>query len=92
MPSPDPLRAAVPKAFICLVPDSTTREQDAARAIFAHARERLSGYQRVRIVEFVTDLPKTISGRIRRVELREREARRVAGQTVGGQFLERDYR
>ena len=92
VPSPDPLRAAVPKAFICLVPDATTREQDAAREIFAHARERLSGYQRVRIVEFVTDLPKTISGKIRRVELREREAQRVAGQTVGGQFLERDYR
>ena len=92
VPSPDPLRAAVPKAFITLALDATTREQEAAREIFAHARERLSGYQRVRIVEFVTELPKTISGKIRRVELREREARRVADQVPDNQFLERDYR
>ncbi len=92
VPSPDPVRAAVPKAFICLVQDATARQQEAARAIFAHARERLSGYQRVRIVEFVTELPKTISGKIRRVELREREATRVARQVGEGQFLERDFR
>jgi acetyl-CoA synthetase len=92
VPSPDPVRGAVPKAFICLVADPATRQQVAAREIFAHARERLSGYQRVRIVEFVPDLPKTISGKIRRVELREREAQRVAAHTTGSQFLERDYR
>jgi len=92
VPSPDPVRAAVPKAFITLALDATTRQQEAAREIFAHARERLSGYQRVRIVEFVSELPKTISGKIRRVELREREAARVAGQTDEGQFLERDFR
>ncbi|HEY3339818.1 MAG TPA: AMP-binding protein [Propionicimonas sp.] len=92
VPSPDPLRAAVPKAFITLALDAATRQQDAAREIFAHARERLSGYQRVRIVEFVTELPKTISGKIRRVELREREARRVAEKSPDNQFLESDYR
>jgi len=92
VPSPDPLRAAVPKAFICLVQDAAARQQEAAREIFAHARERLSGYQRVRIVEFVTELPKTISGKIRRVELREREARRVAQQVPDNQFLESDFR
>jgi len=92
VPSPDPLRAAVPKAFITLAMDAATRQQEAAREIFAHARERLSGYQRVRIVEFVTELPKTISGKIRRVELREREAKRVAEQVRDNQFLESDYR
>jgi acetyl-CoA synthetase len=92
VPSPDPLRAAVPKAFICLVQDLAANPQDAAAEIFAHARERLSAYQRVRIVEFVHELPKTISGKIRRVELREREANRVAEQTAEGQFLERDFR
>jgi len=92
VPSPDPLRAAVPKAFITLAMDAATRQQEAAREIFAHARERLSGYQRVRIVEFVTELPKTISGKIRRVELREREARRVAEQVRDNQFLESDFR
>lgn len=92
VPSPDPVRAAVPKAFVCLVQDATARQQEAARAIFEHARERLSAYQRVRIVEFVTELPKTISGKIRRVELREREADRVANDDADGQFLERDFR
>ncbi len=92
VPSPDPLRAAVPKAFICLVQDAAARQQEAAREIFTHAQERLSGYQRVRIVEFVTELPKTISGKIRRVELREREAQRVAQQVPDNQFLESDFR
>jgi len=92
VPSPDPVRAAVPKAFICLVQDLAAKPQEAAEEIFAHARERLSAYQRVRIVEFVTELPKTISGKIRRVELREREANRVAADASEGQFLERDFR
>ena len=92
VPSPDPLRAAVPKAFICLVQDAAGRQAEAAREIFEHARARLSAYQRVKIVEFVTELPKTISGKIRRVELREREAVRVQAQDTTGQFLERDFR
>ncbi len=92
VPSPDPLRAAVPKAFVCLVTDATSRPQDAAKEIFEHARKRLSAYQRVKIMEFVTELPKTISGKIRRVELRQREAERVAAEDLAGQFLERDYR
>jgi acetyl-CoA synthetase len=92
VPSPDPVRAAVPKAFVCLVQDLAEKPQEAAAAIFAHARERLSAYQRVRIVEFVNELPKTISGKIRRVELREREAIRVAERSAADQFLERDFR
>ncbi|UUT35167.1 AMP-binding protein [Microbacterium elymi] len=61
-------------------------------AIFAHARERLSAHQRVRIIEFVDDLPKTISGKIRRVDLRAREAARVVAGDAAGQHLDRDYR
>ena len=92
VPSPDPVRAAVPKAFVCLVQDVAAVPEAAARAIFAHARQRLSAFQRVRIVEFVHELPKTISGKIRRVELREREAARVAAASLVGQFLEADFR
>ncbi|MCE1174699.1 MAG: AMP-binding protein [Propionibacteriales bacterium] len=91
VPSPDPLRAAVPKAYICLTASASDHE-DAARQVYAHARERLSAFQRVKIVEFVDDLPKTISGKIRRVELREREAKRVSAGDESGQFRERDYR
>jgi hypothetical protein len=70
VPSPDPLRLAVPKAYVALVPGhEPTRET--ALSILAYARERLAPYKRVRRLEFA-ELPKTISGKIRRVELRAR--------------------
>jgi acetyl-CoA synthetase len=73
VPSPDPLRLAVPKAFVALVPGhEPTRET--ALSILAYARERLAPYKRVRRLEFA-ELPKTISGKIRRVELRARAQR-----------------
>jgi acetyl-CoA synthetase len=76
VPSPDPLRLCVPKAFVTLVagyePDAET-----ARSIFLHIRARVSAYKRIRRLEFNT-LPKTISGKIRRVELRQAERGRAA--------------
>lgn len=93
VPSPDPVRAAVPKAFVRLVDGLTVDGQEVARAIFAHARERLSSYERVRILEFVADLPKTISGKIRRIDLRQQEAEHVAkGDHCDLEYLERDFR
>ena len=71
VPSPDPVRLAVPKAYIALAPGHEPGEE-VARSILAHAREKLAPWQRVRRVEFF-ELPKTISGKIRRVELRGRE-------------------
>jgi len=72
VPSPDPIRTAVPKAYVVLSPEySPTAET--AKAIFAHAREALPPYARIRRLEFVTELPKTISGKTRRVELRQNE-------------------
>jgi len=71
VPSPDALRLAVPKAYVVLAsgyePTAAT-----AREILAFARERLAPYQRIRRIEF-GELPKTISGKIRRVDLRRRE-------------------
>jgi len=85
VPSPDPLRLSVPKAFIALRPGvEPTREL--AAAIFAFARERLSPYKRIRRLEF-TELPKTISGKIRRVELRKAEA---AGGRAATEYREED--
>ena len=68
VPAPDALRAAVPKAYVTLTADA---RPDAATAlsIFRHLRARLSPYKRIRRLEFA-ELPKTISGKIRRVELR----------------------
>ena len=76
VPSPDPLRLAVPKAYVLLAPGhKPTRET--ALSIMSFARGQLARYKRVRRLEFA-DLPKTISGKIRRVELRAEENERVA--------------
>jgi acetyl-CoA synthetase len=91
VPSPDPIRLAVPKAYVVLAagyrPDAET-----ARSILAFAREHLAPYKRIRRLEF-TDLPKTISGKIRRVELRgrEREVHRDPSAVVGGEYREEDF-
>ncbi|WP_031511267.1 AMP-binding protein [Streptomyces megasporus] len=73
VPSPDPVRLAVPKAYIVLA-DGWEPGPETAEAIFAHSRAVLAPYKRVRVLEFA-ELPKTISGKIRRVELREHAAR-----------------
>jgi acetyl-CoA synthetase len=68
VPSPDPLKLAVPKAYVILRA-GVEPNRETALALFRFIRERLSPYKRIRILEFA-DLPKTISGKIRRVELR----------------------
>jgi acetyl-CoA synthetase len=74
VPSPDPMRLAVPKAYVVLRA-GLEPSADVARSILAFCRERLAPYKRVRRVEFA-ELPKTISGKIRRVELRGAEQQR----------------
>jgi acetyl-CoA synthetase len=71
VPAPDAVRAAVPKAYIVLAPGNEPTEETAL-SILRYAREHLAPWQRVRRIEFA-ELPKTISGKIRRVELRGRE-------------------
>jgi len=68
VPAPDPVRLAVPKAYVTLAAGHEPTAET-AQAILAHCREHLAPYKRVRRVEFA-ELPKTISGKIRRVELR----------------------
>ena len=71
VPSPDPLRLAVPKAYVLLAGNAQP-SAELARDIMAFVRDRVPGYKRIRRLEF-GDLPKTISGKIRRVELRAQE-------------------
>lgn len=71
VPSPDPLRLSVPKAFVTLRADCQP-DAETAKSIFRHVRERLSPFKRIRRLEF-GPLPKTISGKIRRIELRRAE-------------------
>jgi len=77
VPAPDPVRLAVPKAYIALAPGFEP-SRETAYEILKYAREHLAPYLRVRRVEFF-DLPKTISGKIRRVELRGRENELASG-------------
>lgn len=71
VPAPDETRLAVPKAYVALAAGWEPNE-DTAFEILKYAREHLAPYLRVRRIEFF-ELPKTISGKIRRVELRARE-------------------
>jgi acetyl-CoA synthetase len=90
VPSPDPMRLAVPKAFIVLAADHRP-DRDTALALFRHARAHLSPFKRIRRIEFA-ELPKTISGKIRRVDLRQGEAaRRAGGQRGATEFWEEDF-
>ncbi len=78
VPSPDPLRGFVPKAYVILA-QGHAPDADTARDIFRFLRERMSSYKLIRRIEF-SDLPKTISGKIRRVELRAQETTRSASR------------
>lgn len=91
VPSPDSLRYAVPKAFLILA-DDVVASRDLACSILAYAREQLAPYKRVRRIEFVDQLPKTISGKIRRIELRQIEAlRRQDDSRVTHEYYEEDF-
>jgi acetyl-CoA synthetase len=77
------------KAFITLRAGCQP-SRETALSIFQHSRKVLAPYKRVRRLEFV-DLPKTISGKIRRVQLRTAEAERAAGAQPGEEFREEDF-
>jgi acetyl-CoA synthetase len=69
---PDERRGSIVKAFVVLAAGYEPSDE-LGREIGAHVRSRLSAYAYPREVEFVDDLPKTLTGKIRRVELRQRE-------------------
>ena len=91
VPSPDPLRLAIPKAYVTVTAESTPNAE-LAQDILAFARRQLAAYKRVRRIEFVAELPKTLSGKIRRVELRRAEAlRRERGERAQHEYFEEDF-
>ncbi|MFF2501858.1 AMP-binding protein [Streptomyces sp. NPDC058067] len=85
VPAPDELRLAVPKAYVVLA-EGYEPGPDTAKLLFEHSRGVLAPYKRVRRLEFA-ELPKTVSGKIRRIELRERTA-----QGSAAEFREEDFR
>lgn len=88
--SPCPRRLCVPKACVVLKP-GVEPCGEIARSILAYTRTRLAPYQKVRLIEFC-ELPKTVSGKIRRAELRALEkSRRAAGERAAHEYFEADF-
>ncbi|WP_333778119.1 AMP-binding protein [Streptomyces sp. IBSBF 3136] len=85
VPAPDELRLAVPKAYVVLA-EGWEPGPDTAKVVFEHSREVLAPYKRIRRLEFGA-LPKTVSGKIRRIELREATAAGSAHE-----YREEDFR
>ena len=90
VPSADAVRLSVPKAFVT-VRHGYEAGPELARSVFQFSREKLSPYKRIRRLQF-SELPKTISGKIRRVELRrEEQVRAAAGNREAAEFREEDF-
>jgi acetyl-CoA synthetase len=69
---PDEVRGQVIKATIILAPEYRPGDEKLVKEIQEHVKSVTAPYKYPRIIEFVTELPKTISGKIRRVEIREK--------------------
>jgi acetyl-CoA synthetase len=89
VPAPDAVRLAVPKAYVVLAAGFEP-SAETALAILVYAREQLAPFQRIRRIEFL-ELPKTISGKIRRVELREREEAVAIGTIVAVEWRDDEF-
>ncbi|MGC3996447.1 MAG: AMP-binding protein [Anaeromyxobacter sp.] len=89
VPSPDPMRGLVPKAFVRLEPDQQPNAA-VAQDILRFARTHLPAYQRVRRIQF-GELPRTISGKVRRGDLRRQEAGRRSTARAEGEFWQEDF-
>jgi acetyl-CoA synthetase len=91
VPAPDPIRHTVPKAFV-LLKGGVRPERNVALSIFQHANARLAPFKRIRKIELVADLPKTISGKIKRAQLRRLEHEKAADPAYRGEeFAESDF-
>ena len=88
--APDAVRLAVPKAYVMLAAGFEP-SSDTAFSILTYAREQLAPFQRIRRIEFM-ELPKTISGKIRRVELRARELEVAIGTIIAIEWRDDDLR
>jgi acetyl-CoA synthetase len=89
VPGPDPVRGAVPKAYVALAAGCEP-SPETALSILRHARDRLAPFKRVRRLEFA-ELPKTISGKIRRAELRAAELQAGNEGRRWGEYRDEDF-
>ena len=91
VPTPDSIRLAIPKAYVLLA-SGAERSPETALSVFKHLQARLAPFKRIRRIEFVSELPKTISGKIRRVQLRRLEHDDDRDDALRGrEFREEDF-
>jgi len=89
--SPDELRGFVPKAFITLKPGFSPSRENALE-LFKFIRARIAPYKRPRIIEFTPELPKTVSGKIKRTDLRDYEMElRSKKARASNEYFEGDF-
>jgi len=89
--SPDPLRGFVPKAYVMLKP-KLIASRELALEIFNFTRQRMAPYKRPRIIQFVNELPKTVSGKIKRTDLRKLETDQRRSPTRNkDEYFESDF-
>jgi acetyl-CoA synthetase len=91
VPAPDAIRLSVPKAFISLLP-GVEPSPETVLSIFLYTHARLASFKRIRQIEVVPELPRTISGKIKRGRLRRLEqANERAGPLRGIEYAESDF-
>jgi len=89
--SPDQLRGFIPKAVINLKP-GIQPSKELAYNIFRFTRDRIAPYKRPRIIQFKEELPKTISGKIKRTDLRKLETELRTTKSRGNEeYFESDF-
>ena len=89
---PDPERHQLVKAYLILK-DGYQPSRELALELFQHSMKILAKFKMPRIIEFIPDLPKTISGKIRRVQLREVETDRISqgSKALATEFFYKDF-
>ena len=91
MASPDPMKGFVPKAYVTLKP-GVAPSREMAYNIFKFTRERVAPYKRPRIIQFTDELPKTVSGKIKRNDLRKTETEfRSKNMRSKNEYFESDF-
>jgi acetyl-CoA synthetase len=91
IPAPDAIRLSVPKAYISLLP-GIEPSPETVLSIFQYTHKRLAPFKRIRQIEIVPELPRTISGKIKRGQLRRLElANDRSGPLRGVEYAEDDF-
>src|SRR4029453_12677712 len=91
VPSPDPIRLAIPKAYVTLVA-GVERSPETALSIYKHLHTRLAPFKRIRKIELVTDVPNTILGKFGREQFARLEHDNNRADALRGlEFREEDF-